>query len=187
MLTIPVFLKEVIHVKCSIKYLLPRFLNKKAKLRCLWDSLKLKCFTMRLISYLFQSTNNFQSHLMFINLHSHAILHPNEHNYSTCTFFPSMYIFCQCVAYDLGTCQAVGISKVITFPLFWPPEVLTLGWNYNLGISFCSIMLIIVERHPKKEGEEKKKLFFLNLEQCTPDLLSLCFTISLFTLDIIHE
>jgi len=86
-LTIPVFLKEVIHVKCSIKYLLPRFLNRngcrksKQILKCLWDSLKLKCFTMRLISYLFQRTNNFQSHTMFINLHRHTVLHPNENNY----------------------------------------------------------------------------------------------------------
>lgn len=114
---------------------------------------------------------------MFINLHSHTVLHPNENNYSTCTFFPSMCIFCQCVVYDLHTCQTAGVSKfIITFVLFSPCEVLTLGWNYNLGILFCSIMSLILERCPKKERKKKRKNFFFLFgahhwsRQCSLDL-----------------
>lgn len=89
---------------------------------------------------------------MFITLHSQTVLHSNEKKpYSPCTFFPSMCVLCQCVAYDLGTRQAAGVPKFTTLPLFWPSEVLTLGWNYILGISFCSIMSISLERKRRKK------------------------------------
>lgn len=114
-----VFLKEVIHVTSSIKYLLSWPLNKsgcgKSTLYCrgLGDSLKLTCFTTRLFSYLFQATNNFQSHLMFMNPHSHTVLHPTK--------TPTAHAhFCPCVAYDLGACQTAGVSTPLTFPLLRP-------------------------------------------------------------------
>lgn len=123
-----VFLKEVIHVTSSIKYLLSWPLNKsgcgKSTLYCrgLGDSLKLTCFTTRLFSYLFQATNNFQSHLMFMNPHSHTVLHPTK--------TPTAHAhFCPCVAYDLGACQTAGVQH----PSHSPCSVL-LGDSHQAGI-----------------------------------------------------
>lgn len=149
-----VFLKEVIHVMSSIKYLLSWPLNKsgcgKSTLydRGLGDSLKLTCFT-RLFSYLFQATNNFQSHLMFMNPHSHTVHHPTKTPTAHAHFLP----MCGLRSGHLPDCWC---STPLTFPLLRPAGWLTSGWNYHLGISICFIMSLILERYPKKEKRVKE-------------------------------